>query len=150
MAIGLKPAYAALKALIEADTGVQGWATTHFAKPLVVLGGIHAGPARDDQKPAALIELDESDETRVTLAAGRTRVATGFEVSIAWNEANHAQVHDQRLEIPDLFAEMLLKNHTLAGTVYWATVTRWFWEDSEENEFIFVARVGIEYDIVKP
>lgn len=117
--------HANLKALLLADTGLSGWATTHFAKALTAVdGNVPVEVIRDDELPALIFEL--GDGTSSILVGGHSQdSASDLLLALVWHEEDPAAAFAQRTALPELLVQAVMADPTLGGTVDGAWVNAW-------------------------
>jgi hypothetical protein len=146
-----------LKAQLQADAGLIAWAGTHFDTTLKFFDGAPAAPADGSgldallpDLPAVVIEPEDGAAPVVILGGPRRfRISIPMIVSIVWAEQDPADLHAQRLELPELVLNAVSKDHTLGGKVAKAELdpnASWLWETTLRPLVFFQTRVVGEYD----
>jgi hypothetical protein len=139
--------YAALKARILNDAGLSSWATGHFGKGFTAIDGREHGQVREDEYPAAVLDLRESDQEDVILGGELVRIGATIIVVIVWREETPANVLPERLQLHDLLRKALGSDPFFSNTVNQARAVPLEVEGTKEP--IFAVGIGViaEYDL---
>lgn len=143
--------YDGLIALLPADSGLAGWATTHFSKSIeIIKANVPVEKIAADKLPAAIIEIGDTD-TEVQVGGERQEAVHDLPFSMVWIENDAATAFTQRLQLHDLMIQALMTSGTLgvAGASAWISEAQ-----SDKNIFhprhVMRFQATASYTVYKP